>query len=219
MRALNKKTTTWSYKNQENWCCETALLQSPINIKTSDVISMQDAGLIQLSYSHTIDTIVDTGNVIQGFAHGTANINQRFFTLQQFHFHSHSEHLIDGIHTPLEIHFVHESQSGRLAVLGVLAEIGEENETFQKILDNINLSKQIHHINLYDLLPTKSDYYHYLGSLTTPPLTENVEWYLFKQPIQVSLKQLMILRSHHKRNWRKTQPLNGRKVLLKEFHD
>lgn len=207
----------WTYDKKDQWCCESALSQSPINIDTLEVDDMTDLGTLQLSYAHTIDAVIDTGYSIQGFATGTANINQRFYTLQQFHFHAHSEHTVDGEHSPLEMHFVHQSQTGRIAVLAVFLDVGEHNNTLDKLLGAIGKSTPTYGVNLYELLPTTSDYYHYLGSLTTPPLTENVEWYVFTEHVTISKEQLNKLCNYHSNNFRDVQPLNDRKVLLKTF--
>jgi len=218
MKQFNTPILNWDYAHQNDWCCEHSLSQSPINIDTTLVQPMQDNGNLQLSYSRTVDAVFDTGSAIQGMATGTANINNRFFNLQQFHFHTHSEHTIDGQKTEAELHFVHEAQNGRLAVLGVFLVEGKHNSTLQTILDAINKNQAIHHVYLYDLLPKVSDYYHYLGSLTTPPLTENVEWYVFKETVEISAEQIHLLKSYHANNCRHTQPLNGRQVLFKSFN-
>jgi diphthamide synthase (EF-2-diphthine--ammonia ligase) len=68
-------------------------------------------------------------------------------------------------------------------------------------------------LDITPLLPRKLGYYHYLGSLTTPPLTQNVEWYVLKQPVSLSAEQLATLRKHYPRNNRSIQPLNGRPVI------
>lgn len=218
MKHFEAPILDWNYATQQDWCCEHSLSQSPIDIETATLEPMMDTGKIQLTYSRTVDTVFDTGSAIQGIATGTANINNRFFNLQQFHFHTHSEHKVDGKTCDAELHFVHEAQNGRLAVLGVFLVEGRHNETLQTLLDAINTNQSIHNVYLYDLLPTISDYYHYLGSLTTPPLTENVEWYLFKETVEISHKQLQILKNYHANNCRHTQPLNGRKVLFKSFN-
>lgn len=217
MKHFDTPILDWDYAHQHDWCCEHALSQSPIDINTDTVKPMMDNGKLQLSYSRTVDVMFDTGSAIQGMATGTANINNRFFNLQQFHFHTHSEHTINGQSSEAELHFVHEAQNGRLAVLGVFLVEGAHNSTLQTLLDAINTNKPIYNVYLYDLLPKISDYYHYLGSLTTPPLTENVEWYVFKETVEISAKQIQELKTFHANNWRHTQPLNGRQVLYKSF--
>lgn len=216
--AFNITPINWSYDNKDKWVCPNHQSQSPININISETVPMSDQGSIALSYHKTIDAVIDTGVSIQGFAKGTAEINQRLFSLSQFHFHAHSEHTIENKHYPLELHFVHESQNGTLAVLAVLFHIEKTNPALTPLLLSIGKTKGPIPVNLYKLLPSSFDYYHYLGSLTTPPLTENVEWYIFKESVGISQNQLDHILNYHNHNYRPTQPLNGRQVLEKTFN-
>ncbi|MNI75377.1 Carbonic anhydrase precursor [compost metagenome] len=68
-------------------------------------------------------------------------------------------------------------------------------------------------LDLSLLIPPKLNYYHYLGSLTTPPLTENVEWYVLKDPVEISHEQLKEFYKYYDNNYRETQQLNGRQVF------
>ncbi|MBP2966935.1 carbonic anhydrase family protein, partial [Acinetobacter baumannii] len=128
---------------------------------------MNDDGELVLRYRKKIDTFLNTGYCVQGYLKGVASINSRNFKLQQFHFHTHGEHMIDGKSFPLELHLVHQSQNEQMAVIAVLFEIGEENKTFDELLDHLNLTEFENKINLLTLVPDKLDYYYYLGSLTT----------------------------------------------------
>jgi carbonic anhydrase len=69
------------------------------------------------------------------------------------------------------------------------------------------------HINTRDLLPTDHAYYTFLGSVTTPPCTEDVRWFVLKKPITASAKQIEIFTKEYPGNARPLQPLNGRVVL------
>ncbi|MNN26306.1 Carbonic anhydrase precursor [compost metagenome] len=150
---------------------------------------------------------------------GTAEINFRSYTVKQVHFHAKSEHTINGQHYPLEGHFVHKAQDGSTAVIGVMFKEGAENKSFQQILDaatadaagEVNVT--IDSLDLSLLFPPKLNYYHYLGSLTTPPLTENVEWYVLKDPVEISHEQLNDFYKYYDNNNRETQQLNGRQVF------
>ena len=55
-------------------------------------------------------------------------------------------------------------------------------------------------INVYDILPKDKAYWHYEGSLTTPPcqkkIGRNVHWYVFQTPAQLSLPQLFFFSSY-----------------------
>lgn len=145
---------------------------------------------------------------------GESILNNRVFELKNLHFHSPSEHKIDSKPYPLELHFVHQMENEQYAVIAVFAKEGKANKDFQKILDNIGKKKE--NIDLEKLLPNKKEYFTYLGSLTTPPLTESVEWYILKEPIEISKEQIAEFNKLYLGNNRKVQDLNNRKVLSVE---
>lgn len=209
----------WSYSNQNSWVVEAGKSQSPINIDTKNLKSRKDLGNLNLNYDNTIVSVEDTGHDIHVVITGRAMLNNRPFNPLQVHFHTPSEHTIDNKSYPAEVHFVHLASNGRLGVVGVFFEVGDANPVFETILNNIKKG-QVNTINtsaqVRRLLPKQTNqYYHYLGSLTTPPLTENVEWYVLKEPITVSAEQLDTLRKHYNNNNRKVQPTNNRPVLSK----
>ncbi|MGY3766613.1 carbonic anhydrase family protein [Vagococcus vulneris] len=216
---MKKATTTidWNYLEQHNWCFDTAMSQSPINIDETKAELMEDVGEIILDYSTTVDEIIDTGYAIQGNVTGKATINGRIFHLQQFHFHAHSEHTINNTHFPLELHFVHQAQSGKVAVIGILFMLGKENDVFNQIIEIMEEKSTDHFVDLEKLFPENHTFYHYLGSLTTPPLTENVEWYVMPDLIEISEKQLAQITKWYDHNHRTIQPLHNRHILKKEF--
>ncbi len=211
------KLTGWSYDNKDNWIKPLPKAQSPINIVTREAEPMIGEGRIILNYGHQVQSLSNSEMYIEGTLKGLASINGRPFFLNQFHFHASGEHTIDGEYFPLELHIVHESQVGMLAVIAVLFEFGEENQTFNELLEFMNKTDEDNHINLMNLMPSSFDYYHYLGSLTTPPLTENVEWYILMDRMTLSEEQWKKITSYHNHNFREAQDLNNRKVLKKIF--
>jgi carbonic anhydrase len=204
----------WNHGNQDAWYFSTGRTQSPIDIVRSSTVAMQGAGPLLLNYPAMAEKIYDTGHDIHVIVNGTATINHRPFQLLQFHLHSPSEHTMDGKHYPLELHFVHAAQNGQLAVVGVMFEEGAENQAMGQILEALasgNTSPTA--LNLNALLPSDLSFYHYRGSLTTPPLTENVDWYVLANTITVSQEQLQELLSYYKDNNRNIQPINDRSIL------
>lgn len=201
------------YDDQDDWEFTAGHMQSPINIPSSDVTELvNDSGTITLDYSQDVISAENNGHSIQVSNGGTALINGRNFTLTQFHFHAESEHTIDGSHYPIEAHFVNTAQDGRIAVIGVFFEKGEENKGFQEVLDDVNNGNTDPITDLDDMIPNNKSYYHYLGSLTTPPLVENVEWYIFKNPVTVSSEQIESFKTLYSHNNREIQPLNDRVI-------
>lgn len=142
----------------------------------------------------------------------------------QFHFHEPSEHVVGGKNFPAELHYVHINEDGRIIVLAVAIDIGEENPILGTILDNMphdeggqNSGSGIQ-INPAQLLPadldaTNLEYYTLAGSLTTPPCSEGVQWYLLPKVITISAIQLEQLKGFYTSNARAPQNLNGRSLL------
>lgn len=212
----------YDYDRQESWQAASARSQSPIDIVTASAVAADAAepGAIEFSHTHgPVDKVEDNGHAVQVDTHATeATIRGRHFKLAQFHFHSQSEHTLDGRHYPLEGHFVFKAQDGRLAVIGVMYEQGQANPVAQDVLDGLQPGRKPaqHEIDIEGLLPKSHAYYHYLGSLTTPPLTENVEWYVMPAPVTMSQRQIDDFLSHYRRNNRNLQPLNGRPLIRYE---
>jgi len=205
------------YDHQDQWQAAHDMAQSPIDIVTHDAVAANEDEPEALEFSHTHAPMeaVDNGHAVEVETHATqATIRGRHFTLAQFHFHAASEHTIDGKHFPLEGHYVFKAQDGRLAVVGVMYEVGKPNAQAQAVLDNLAHAKHApEEVEIEALLPAQRGYYHYLGSLTTPPLTENVEWYVLPTPVSMSRKQMDAFLAHYRHNNRNVQPLNGRPLL------
>ena len=205
------------YDHQDQWQSAHDMAQSPIDIVTHDAVSARDDEPQALVFEHTHAPMeaVDNGHAVEVETHSTqATIRGRHFTLAQFHFHAASEHTLDGKHYPLEGHYVFKAQDGRLAVVGVMYEAGKPNAQAQAVLDNLAHAKHApEEVDIDALLPANRGYYHYLGSLTTPPLTENVEWYVLPTPVAMSRRQIDAFLAHYRHNNRTVQPLNGRPLV------
>jgi carbonic anhydrase len=117
------------------------------------------------------------------------------YELQQGHFHSPSEHTVNGQHYPMEIHLVHTDDKGQLVVVGVMVEAGEENEMLNKIWsfmpEQVGETRESP-ISVFEagVLPPTRDYFSYGGSLTTPPCSEGVSWIVLQQPLTASMEQV-----------------------------
>lgn len=140
------------------------------------------------------------------------------FELLQFHFHAPSEHTIAGKQAAAEMHFVHKSANGELAVVGVLIETGGHNPKFEPVWQHLPdatgpAQKVGTTVDADDLLPADPRTYRYSGSLTTPPGTEGVRWHLMVEPVQMSAQQLAAFTKIHSGNNRPVQGLNRRKIL------
>ena len=163
--------------------------------------------------------MVFNGHSIQENESGSSSltVGGKRFSLEQFHFHSPSEHTIDGRHSPMEMHLVHKGADGEVAVVGVMIEAGEENAALEVLWQNLptvenRANRTQMQIDVGAVLPADHDYLHYTGSFTTPPCTEDVRWMMMRQPIQLSKAQIAAFRAIINNNNRPVQPLNGRAI-------
>lgn len=211
----------FDYFHQKEWHVESGASQSPIDIRTKELTAAErtqdENDAIRLHIAGGGATVIDNGHTVQVVPQSSyATIRGRHFTLAQAHFHAPAEHTIDGKRYPLEGHFVFKAQDGRLAVVAVLYTEGAENAQFDAIARAAKRDQKIA-LKTFDaapLLPADTQpYYHYLGSLTTPPLTENVEWYVLATPVELSNKDINDFKTLYAHNARETQPLDGRPVL------
>ena len=117
------------------------------------------------------------------------------FELQQGHFHSPSEHTVNGEHYPMEIHLVHTDGEGQLVVVGVMVVEGEEDEMLNKIWsfmpEQVGETRESP-ISVFEagVLPPTREYFSYDGSLTTPPCSEGVSWIVLREPLTASMEQV-----------------------------
>jgi len=208
----------WGELEAEYRSCKTGTMQSPV-----DLVGATNAGLPKIEFDYRISPleIVNNGHTVQiNVAKGSSIvIDGERFELLQFHFHTPSEHLVAGKRFPMEMHFVHKNTAGQLAVIGVMVEGGAKNIAFQEIVPH--LPKQAGKprkvadvaINPRDLLPGDQRYYRYMGSLTTPPCTEGVNWYVLKQPVEVDDRQITTAATVIGRNARPPLPRNHRLLM------
>lgn len=224
----------WSYSGEtspEHWIeieknsdCD-GKYQSPINIihRRADSVKLQGDLKIQYTPNTLLKEVENNGHSIQfDFEAGDSiNYKNETYYLKQIHFHEPSEHKINGLIYPIEMHLVHISNSGNITVLGLLGEEGEESQLFEFFESFLPLKngeiKDIHQkIDLSSLLLEDKHYYSYTGSLTTPPCSENVNWIVFKEPIVLSVEEVIKLRDNMPlNNYRNEQPINDRIV---SFH-
>ncbi len=211
--------THWGELSPANSVCSLGLQQSPIDIHGQ--ISAEMDG-ISVDYGTTPLRVVNNGHTIQANCDPGSRIvlDGETYNLLQFHFHHPSEHQVDGKPYPMECHFVHASDSGVLAVLGVFIESGGKNATLapiwdampQEAGDEVKVSSVT--ISPAELLPHDRRFYRYYGSLTTPPCSEKVIWSVYRQPVTASAAQINTFGTLFPMNARPIQRLNRRFLLL-----
>lgn len=192
--------------------------QSPIDLVDAKLV--KSTNLLKTAYKSDVLTVVNNGHSIKvdvpAIKNSVLSVGSEQYTLLQYHVHAPSEHVIDGKAYPAEIHFVHSTPDGKLAVIGVFVDelAMKTNAEFQNILNAAHLSATpTFTANPAKLLPTMAKFYLYSGSLTTPPCTEGVNWYVLDKPIHITPDQLADFQSFYSENARKVQGLNGRQVL------
>lgn len=225
-------TAHWSYKGDtgpEHWgdvnpdyaVCTNGKEQSPINIETSQVIEDQQITDVTMNYQPTAFSFSNNGHTIQANPLTSDNsfvIDSQEYKLVQFHFHTPSEHQLNGQNFDMEIHFVHKDAQDKLAVLGVMVKEGAANPYLEKAWDVIPTAETTKDVQLTEpidimsLLPKDKNSFRYNGSLTTPPCSEAVKWVVLDNPIEMSKEQIDKFREIFPDNHRPVQPLNERKV-------
>jgi len=213
----------WGYegdKGPEHWgdnfpVCGKGKKQSPLNIigpfeksKDSLTVDYKEGPLKMLNNGHTIQVNVEPGS--------TLTIGKESFDLLQFHFHRPSEEQVDGKNAAMVAHFVHKSKEGKLAVIGVMLNEGKDSAALKTLWAHLPPKELEEYLpakvmfNPASMLPKDLGFYNYEGSLTTPPCTEGVQFYILKNPMDVSKQQLS--KFPFKLNARPVQSLNGRKI-------
>ncbi len=194
--------------------------QSPIDIDTGKTVPANlpeprfhyvDEKAVFLNNGHTLEHEEGKGNWLEW--------NGKRYRLAQFHFHTPSEHTVDGRHAPMEIHLVHRGMHGEALVVGIMVNRGAPNEAL------VDAARHLPHhtnekatvaprVNASDFLPRDRGYYLYDGSFTTPPRTEGVTWLVMKQRISAPAAMISEFRKTMEHNNRPVQPLNGRTVQI-----
>ena len=198
--------------------CATGTHQSPVALSTKQSKAQSPEQALEFSWSKSTGELVDTGHSDQvNLPPGSfITYGGTKYELQQFHFHTPSEHTIDGKHAPMEAHFVHKSADGKLAVVGVLLKQGTAASAFAPELDDLPAAgeKKSVEVDLPAMLPKSTRHFAYTGSLTTPPCSEDVQWIVMLGEDPVSKAEIAAFQAKYARNARPVQSLKGRTVAI-----
>ncbi len=180
----------------------TGVEQSPIDIVSARVVPtalpmlrFAYAGAATLEVAHNGHTV--QADLIAGAS--AITVGNQTYDVVQFHFHAPSEHTVDGKHFPAELHVVHKTASGALAVVGVLLVEGASHTALAKLCTKGELpvaggpARKVDKFDLASVLPRSRATYRYAGSLTTPPCTEGVAWIVLAEPVPVGADLLAAL--------------------------
>lgn len=235
----------WHHLDPSFEKCASGTNQSPIDIEIGASTTKEIAN-IQMKYPKKGDfEIFNNGHTLEltPLEYGetpdytksnyTTVLEGDEFKLMQFHFHTPSEHRLNGMSYPLEVHFVHVCpETKKNAVVGIFFDIayGPSNDFCQKLapvptrftsggisdvkekdqsaeLKGLPLKKIQEHLAAHPA-------YHYSGSLTTPPCSEEIKWYVSKEPLKLDVGEFLRFKEIMKFNSRFTQNNPGEPNLL-----
>jgi carbonic anhydrase len=218
----------WSYEGQtgpSHWGdlsvdyapCKIGHRQSPIDIEAAQKTNLP---AIQFDYKAAPLHIIDNGHTIMiNYAPGSSiKVGDKRYELKQFHFHRPSEERIKGKRYDMVVHLVHVASDGSTAVVAVLLQQGADNALIDELWADVPKEKNKEgfldsvQINVANLLPADRGYYTFAGSLTTPPCTENVTWYVLKHPLTLSAAEISEYSKLYRDDARPTQPSYDRAV-------
>jgi carbonic anhydrase len=209
------------------------MAQTPVNIVTANSVLAILPG-IDFRYESTPFEVENTGHVVEVVYEEGSSIKlgrsiTDIYNLIQFHFHAPSEHTVDGTQYDAELHLVHQNILGQLVVVGVF--LNKSAAATPGLFDDIvnaapttvsNAAGPSAALNANMLLPEDLDYFTYTGSLTTPPCSEGVRWFVMQTPMPVTeaaIQRLHLVVSQfpgyngYENNNRPVAPLNGRTIL------
>ncbi|ROT35680.1 carbonic anhydrase [Sodiomyces alkalinus F11] len=216
----------WHALHEDNLDCAVGENQSPINIESATIDKACGSSLhFQLDDHPNGAEFFNLGSTVEAEATGTINLRNKTYNLVQFHFHTPSEHRIDSEYYPEEVHFVFQASDGALAVVGVLIEIGTDEEASSLLIDvfenleDIAIPGDETHTGPLDFGELEahiqsSEIFQYSGSLTTPPCTQDIAWNVVKNPIYIDVDTFRRSKSVMKFNSRYTQNTPGQINLL-----
>ncbi len=207
----------WGELAPEFRVCRHGLQQTPIDLAGA---ARGDASSLGIDYRPFPLRLRNNGHTIEAaVGHGCAiTVDGTRYDLLQFHFHHPSEHVIGGTPFDMETHLVHRSAEGGLAVVGVLIKAGARNATLDPILarlpagkgEEVALAEVFHPAAL---LPERRASFRYMGSLTTPPCSEGLQWTIFREPIEMSADQIGKFAALFPNNARPLQRRNERALI------
>lgn len=205
--------------------CGTGNAQTPIDIATAGAVaapgkpSFRNYGKIPLVIEQNGHTVQVDYTAKNDGSDPQFDYGGKTYVLLQFHLHAPSEHHLDGRSFAGELHMVHKAADGSLAVVGVFLEEGAANPELAKVLASAppartKTSCDAVTIDLATIVPTNGTLWSYApGSLTTPPCTEGLTWFVSGTAVKFSKAQhdAFVAKTSASSN-RPIQPLNHRTI-------
>ncbi|KAH7098885.1 putative carbonic anhydrase [Auriculariales sp. MPI-PUGE-AT-0066] len=214
----------WASMNNNYTACRTGTTQSPI-VLTANITYTAEAPKWNLTNVEEAD-FENLGSTIEVLlSDGTLEYGGTVYKIKQFHMHTPSEHRINSEYFPLEVHFVHQSDAGDLAVVGILFELSEDGTSTKFITSTLtNLHEIVEPATTTKTGPldfsvvtqavADQKIFQYKGSLTTPPCKEGVQFLILETPMPIDVKSYNAIKRVLKFNSRFTQNVPGKENLL-----
>ena len=184
----------WSTLNPDWTACGSGEVQSPVDFGKLTLLTHRSRRL-SVDYGPTTGEIFNNGHTIEIETTGAnvLTLGGVEYELDQFHFHTPSEHRFSGRGFDMEMHLVHKSAAGDTAVIGIFLQRGPSSGALATVFQNLpdvnsplNTRTPLPPFNVETFLPKSTTNYRYLGSLTTPPCTEGVHWIVLEDALSVS---------------------------------
>jgi carbonic anhydrase len=202
--------------------CADGKLQSPIDIRGAHL--NKSLPPIEFHYRSGGVTIENNGHTVMVTPHPGSYIivGGERYDLQQFHFHHPAEEAVKGKLDDMDVHLVHKSADGKLAVIGVRFREDASNPNavlstlWSQMPTQVGQKNEVQMVDPGGLLPRDRGYWTYMGSLTTPPCTEGVRWFVMEQDLPISREQLRYYGQVYKVDSRPIQDAHGRRIEANE---
>jgi carbonic anhydrase len=202
--------------------CKTGHMQTPINVSKPEKVPLKLLPQLQFNYQPTeLDIVNDCNNYqlkLRFPPNQWLNVARKPYRLSEVRFREPGETAVNGTRPPMAIELVHLSPEANFLIVEVPVVVGKENPTVKTLWKHIpppghEFKVANIKINVMNLIPADHGFYRFPGSLTNPICNEPVQWYLMKNPIEMSEAQIDQYRKYYHDTARPLQALNDRPVI------
>jgi carbonic anhydrase len=202
--------------------CSTGHMQTPIDITNAEKVPIPPLPPLEFSYQPAELDMVNDCNKYEIKVRFPENhwlkVARKPYRLSEIDFHEPGENAVDGKRPAMSLELIHLSPEATFLVIEVPVVVGKENPVIKALWEHIpdggkEKTTEGVKINAMDLLPADHTFYRFPGSLTTPICNEGVQWYLMKNPIEMSEEQIAQYKKYYHGTARPLQPVNGRPVV------
>jgi carbonic anhydrase len=202
--------------------CQTGHLQMPIDISKPQIVPLKLLPQLLFNYQPAeLDMVNDCNNYqlkLRFPPNQWLKVSRKPYRLSEVRFREPGETAVNGHRPPMALELVHLSPEANFLIVEVPVVVGKENPTIKKLWEHIpppgrEFKVADMEINVMDLLPADHGFYRFPGSLTAPICKEPVQWYLMKNPIEMSKAQIDQYRKYYHDTARPLQPLNNRPLV------